>query len=219
MQVYGYRTIYRAPWVVAIDKVEKTAERQPRVAIRKVAGSWEGPFFLQQCSRRPHCVQALGLQHRTRQAPDWPLPLQGVKFPSKNCTNTSGITLCEGQAGLRLWPGQGCGNMGRPPRGDGGGRSSKAAAGRRNWGNVSGKGGWRKLQRAARSEHKGPASNVEPGKGSHCAPLASTFPICKKRLPASSCASQTNLLGPSLCLSIRKMATIQLRKWSRHQSP
>lgn len=131
------------------------------------------------------------------------MPLQGVKFPSKNCTNTSGITLCEGQDRLRLWPGQGCGNMGRPPRGDGGGRSSKAAAGRRNWGNVSGKGGWRRLLRAARSEHKGPASNVEPGKGPHCAPLASTFPIYKTRLPASSCAAQTLLLGP-LAVSVHQ---------------
>lgn len=53
-----------------------------------------------------------------------------------------------GGAGPRLW------ERGRPPRG-GGWRSDGEAVGRRNWGSMSGKGGWRRLRRAAGSEREG----------------------------------------------------------------
>lgn len=44
----------------------------------------------------------------------------------------------------------------------------------------------------AESECEGPAGHMEPRKGPHFVPLTSTFPISKKRPPASSCAAQTS---------------------------
>lgn len=78
---------------------------------------------------------------------------------------------------------------------------------------MSGKGGWRRLQRAVGSEHQGPASHLEPGKGPHCLSLASTFPSVKRDRQHPLCCSDICLLGLSLCPS-EKMATIQIRKWS-----
>lgn len=100
---------------------------------------------------------------------------------------------CEGGARLRLW------EHGQASRRRWGWKSSREATARRNrrnWGNMSGKGGCRRLQRAAGSEHEGPASHVERGKGLHSVPLASSFPICEETASAS---------GGPLTESIRKM--------------
>lgn len=57
--------------------------------------------------------------------------------------------------------------------------------------------GWvQEAAAAAGSEHEGPASHVERGKGLHSVPLASNFPICEETASAS---------GGPLTESIRKM--------------
>lgn len=80
----------------------------------------------------------------------------------------SGVpSLCPGTARTppdlqreRAEPGQGCGNMAGLPE-EVGWRSNGEAVGRRNWGSMSRKGAWRRLQWAARSGCEG--HGHEPG--------------------------------------------------------